>query len=75
MGTIICCETLAYFQYTPVKAKIKITTNTHFCDLFWGCHQLQQFLFPYSPFYTTLHVVGIIAFKKKDFVYFTWGWL
>jgi hypothetical protein len=31
LGTISCCETLAYFEYTPVKAKIKIITNTHFC--------------------------------------------
>jgi hypothetical protein len=43
---------LAYFKYTPVKAKIKIITNT-FCDLFWGCHQSQQFLFPYFPFHIT----------------------
>jgi hypothetical protein len=52
-GTISCCETLAYFKYTPIKAKMKIITNGHFCDLFWGCHQSQRFLFSYSPFHIT----------------------
>jgi hypothetical protein len=30
LETISCCETLAYFKYTPVKAKIKIITSTNF---------------------------------------------
>jgi hypothetical protein len=30
MGPISCSETLAYFKYTPVKARIKIIANTHF---------------------------------------------
>jgi hypothetical protein len=62
MGTINSWETLAYFKYTPVKAKIKIITNTHFCDLFY-----------FLILFTSLHVLastGIIAFKN-DCVYFT----
>jgi hypothetical protein len=31
LGTISCCEILAYFKYTPVKTKINIITNTNFC--------------------------------------------
>jgi hypothetical protein len=35
MGAISCCETLAYFKYTPVKAKIK---TIYFQYLFLCCH-------------------------------------
>jgi hypothetical protein len=46
LGTISCCETMAYFIYTPVKAKIKLITNIHFCVIIWNLdHNKLLFLY------------------------------
>jgi hypothetical protein len=45
LGTITCCETIAYFKYAPVKAKIKIITNAHcivICNLDHAVRQTQR---------------------------------
>jgi hypothetical protein len=52
-GAISCCETLAYFKYTPVKAKIEIITNAHF-SRFRGAINLNNFYF----LVTSLHVLA-----------------
>jgi hypothetical protein len=56
LGTISCWETLAYFKYTPVKAKIKMVTNTHFCDLFYFLILL----------FTSLHVLAFIRWSRHN---------
>jgi hypothetical protein len=60
-GAISCCETLAYFKYTPVKAKIKKIANTHFCvvicNLDHTAIHAHKLLFLYS--YVSLQMIQV----------------
>jgi hypothetical protein len=38
---------------TAIQLRTSTFNQNKYYDFFWGCSQLQQFLFPYSPFYIT----------------------
>jgi hypothetical protein len=57
LGTISCCEKLAYFKYTPVKARIKLIPILIFVACFESVVSCNNFYFLFLLF-TTIHGSG-----------------